>query len=70
MSKGHGYKQRNSFQNFCSKSKQILDEYLRRTANFVEICGRSEELLSVDYVIESYALRRKLAQKLGDLYRD
>jgi len=64
------YNPHRSFTSIGNTSQKSLDHYLRKVANFVELAKRSDEWLSIDFTIESYALRRKLSENLQFLYKD
>ena len=51
------------------RSKNSLEDYLRKVQNFITLAKKSENQLVLTLEIESFALRRKLSQQLQAIYK-
>lgn len=68
---GHlNFNQSRATTNISTASRAVLDEFIRKTLNFVSLCKQSEDWLFVEFEIPSFALRKKLSWELGKIYRD
>ena len=64
------YHPNRAFTSLGCQSKNSLEDYLRKVANFIELAKRSDDWPVLELKIDSYALRRKLSQELLYLYKD
>lgn len=64
------YNNNRAYTNISSKSKATIDDYLRRTANFIQLASKSNDWIYVEFKIPSFALRKKLGFELSKLYKD
>jgi len=68
---GSHYNSRPSHTSFCSRSRATVDHYLHKTKNFVNYCyANPDQIPTTEFIIDSYAIRRKLSQEINHIYRD
>ena len=63
------YGEQKAFTCLGVRSKNSLEDYLRKVQNFITLAKKSENQLVLTLEIESFALRRKLSQQLQNIYR-